>query len=94
MQERTKSQPLADIFTFGGMGDNLMKAIVLIGDKVVGKAIAIRTCIRSEGNWGLELRLKKICEATPSRASGNAHLQSRIQTVFLLDLYVEKGKLI
>ena len=43
----------------GGVGDNLMKAIVLIGDKVVGKAIAIRTCIRREENWGLGLRLKK-----------------------------------
>ena len=40
------------------MGDNLMKAIVLIGDKVVGKAIAIRTCIRSEetGVWGFAQR--------------------------------------
>ena len=31
-----------------------MKAIVLIGDKLVGKAIANRTCIRSEEILGSE----------------------------------------
>ena len=36
-----------------------MRAILLIGDKVVGKAIANKTCIRKEeklGVWGLAPR--------------------------------------
>ena len=80
-KRETRSQPMADIFPFllGG-GQNLVKLwrmscktntdqpfsnIVLIGDKVVGKAIANRTCIRNEwklGAWGLAPR--KIFEAT------------------------------
>ena len=40
-------------------GQSLVKAILLIGDKVVGKAIANRTCTSSDGKlevWGLAPR--------------------------------------
>ena len=43
----------------GGGSENLVKAIVLIGDKVVGKAVTNRKCTRSEGKlgvWGLAPR--------------------------------------
>jgi len=47
------------------------------------------------GNWGYEgLPPGKIFQTTPSGASKNALLQSRIYIVYLLDLCVEKGKLI
>ena len=53
-KRETKSQPVADIFPFGGGGgENIVKAILLIGDKVVGRAIANRTCIKSEGKLGV-----------------------------------------
>ena len=54
-RSKTKSQQEADIFPFWG-DENLVKAIVLIGHKVVGKAIANRTRTRIEGEariWGL-----------------------------------------
>ena len=38
--------------------------------------------------------LGKIFKATPSRALENALPESRIQSVFLLDLYADIGKLI
>ena len=53
-RRETKSQPVADIFPFfWGGSKNLVTAIVLIGDKVVGKAIANRTRIRNEGKLGV-----------------------------------------
>ena len=65
-----------------------MKAIVLIGDKVIGKAMANGTCIRSEG------KLRFFFDATPSRTSENALLEGWISIAFLLDLFAEKGKLV
>ena len=58
VQEESESQPVAKFSHVGGGGENLGKAIVLIGDKLVGKAIANRTCVTSEGVWGLAPRIK------------------------------------
>ena len=74
-RRRTKSQPVTEFFSILGGGENCVKAIVLIRDKV----IANRTCIRSEGKlgvWGLPP--ENVFEATPSRTSEKALLESRI----------------
>ena len=53
-RRETRRQAVVDTFPFLREGENsLAKAIVLIGDKVVGKATANRTCIRSEGKLGV-----------------------------------------
>ena len=77
-RRETKSQPVADTFSFFGE-KNLVKAIMFIGDKVVGKAIANKTCIRNEGKLGSGgLPPGKMIEAMPSRTSENGLLESRI----------------
>ena len=54
-----------------------MKAVLLIGYKVVGKVTANRTGIGSERKLGAGPQ-EKFFKATPSRTSENALLESRI----------------
>ena len=60
MQERNYKPSRGGHFPiFGDGAETFVKAIVLIGDKVVGKAIVNRAYIGNEGKlgvWGLALR--------------------------------------